>query len=97
MKDSILLFVRSIDKVKLRMCRRRNSTAIFTDAWCPGVGEQKVPERDLLMGNCQPLHSESVVTLFAVHSGFIKYMDLIVDRKWKCLRTRKKLKLSEKI
>lgn len=50
MEDLVPSLVKSIDEVKLRMCRRRNNTAIFTDAWYPGIGEQKVPERGLLMG-----------------------------------------------
>lgn len=32
------------------MYRRKNSTDIFIDAWCPGTGEQEIPEWELLEG-----------------------------------------------
>lgn len=40
-----------VDKEKLNLFRRScDNEAVFIDAWCPGAGENKVPEEELLSG-----------------------------------------------
>ncbi len=58
--------------------RDYNSEAVFIDAWCPGAGENKVPEEDLLPGEIRAVTFK--VGCYTVRSALRVYT--IQDSDW---------------